>query len=114
MAKKGRKSQENQGLPAVEPKPVELFEIESLNADALDIEELEARLEMAASIGDLALYCGADCGVNCVGNCPGNCVGNCTSLCGADCSANCQADCAINCGIDLICEVDGCGTMQIP
>jgi hypothetical protein len=87
------------------------FEIESLNAEALDIEELETRLEMAISIFDLSLYCGADCGTNCVANCGSNCVGNCTSLCAVDA---CSTDCGVNCGIDLGCETDGCGTMQIP
>ncbi len=109
MAKKGKKHPDE--LPVREPpvselKPTEFFEIESLNADALDIEELEARLEMAVTITDLSLYCGADCGTNCVGNCPGNCVGNCAT--------NCVANCVANCGIDLGCETDGCGTMQIP
>ena len=73
-------------------------EVEILNADALDVEELEHRLEMAVSIFDLGIYCGVDCGTlcgancttNCQANCPGNCVGNCSSLCGAD---GCAADC---------------------
>jgi hypothetical protein len=77
--------------------PIDSFEIESLNADALDIEELETRLEMAVTIGDLGLYCGADCGSNCVGNCSGNCIGNCGTncvgdLCGTDCGTNCTSD----------------------
>jgi hypothetical protein len=95
------------------------FEIVSLNADALDIEELEARLEMAISIFDLSLYCGTDCGVNCGVNCGNNCVGNCTSLCGTDicstdCGVNCGVDCGIDCGTDGGCFRDSCGTMAIP
>jgi hypothetical protein len=106
MAKKNDRKPE--ASPASEIAP---FEIESLNADALDIEELEARLEMAISIFDLSLYCGTDCGVNCVGNCSSNCVGNCTSLCAVDA---CGTDCGVNCGTDSPCEIDGCATMAIP
>jgi hypothetical protein len=78
-------------------------EIELLNADALDVEELERRLEMAVSMPDFGLYCGADCGSNCIANCgsncqancPGNCVANCTALCGVD---GCGTDCGLDCG----------------
>ena len=95
MAKKGKKSPVepvDQRSSITDLEPTEFFEIESLNADALDIEELEARLEMAVSIPDLAVYCGADCGVNCVGNCPGNCVANCGGNCAVNCSTNCAID----------------------
>ncbi|MEM7584562.1 MAG: hypothetical protein AAF560_14325 [Acidobacteriota bacterium] len=108
MANKGKKRPDEsivREAPAAELQPTEFFEIESLNADALDIEELEARLEMAATITELSLYCGADCGVLCGANCASNCVG--------DCGTNCVGNCVSNCAIDF-CEIDGCGTMQIP
>jgi hypothetical protein len=90
------KGKKQDGIKGVEPpgptgiKPIENFEIESLNADALDIEELETRLEMAVTIGDLGLYCGADCGSNCGVNCGNNCVGD---LCGVDCGSDCGTFC---------------------
>jgi hypothetical protein len=101
MAKKKSPRSELEDLSQSAP-----FEIESLNAEALDIEELETRLEMAISIYDLSLYCGADCGSNCVGNCGTNCVANCTSLCGSDV---CSTDCGVNCGTDCgsLCNLDG-------
>lgn len=44
-------------------------DIESLNADDLDIEELERRIELAGLTADpMGWLCGADCGNNCVGN----------------------------------------------
>ena len=89
MANKRKSELKDHGdLPKTSMEPVENFEIESLNADALDIEELETRLEMAVTIADLGVYCGADCGTLCGAYCP--------SLdCGADV---CVSDCATDCG----------------
>lgn len=46
------------------------LEIESLNADELDIEELEQRIELApASPDPFGWICGVDCGsLSCVGD----------------------------------------------
>jgi hypothetical protein len=68
-------------------------EIEILNFDALDVEELEQRLDMAVTTGAVmdAWICGVDCG--CLGyvcgDCPTACGANCPSLCGANCGTNC-------------------------
>jgi hypothetical protein len=84
-------------------------EIESLNADRLEVEELEIRLEMALSIFDLALYCGSDgggcptdCGSHCSVNCTADCPGNCTLDCPTDCAAVCSVNtCDVDCGVNL-------------
>ena len=80
-------------------------EIEVLNADDLDIEELEHRLEMAYTWADLAKWCIIDicwinicfgnCGENCVANCGENCAANCGTLyaCGANCPGLCNTNC---------------------
>lgn len=75
-----------------------LRELESLNADELDIEELERRIEMASTLPDgFAWICGADCGNNCIGNCTSNCIGDCPSNCIGNCPANCVANvCGVN------------------
>jgi hypothetical protein len=85
------------------------FEIESLNADHLDIEELEVRLEMALSILDLSLYCVSDggCSSDCPSDCGANCPVNCTADCSTNCSVVCPTDCAAVCGANT-CDVD-CG-----
>ena len=74
-----------------------LEEILSLNADDLDVEELERRLEMAPILLDGCTgYCGTH---SCNCNCSTNCCGNC--------SANCQANCSSNCG-----TLYGCGRLE--
>lgn len=71
-------------------------EIEILNADALDVEELEHRLEMAGTLTDIAMYCAIDiCGADGCGvdGCTNFCAGLCTALCGLD---GCATDCGMN------------------
>ncbi len=65
-------------------------EIISLNADDLDVEELERRLEFSPG-ATLLDGCGAYCtcnGVNCT--CNGLCYNNCGSQCAANCTGNGQ------------------------
>jgi hypothetical protein len=75
-------------------------EMESLNADDLDIEQLERRIELAGlSMDPMAWVCGAD--GNCGVNCDANCVGDCSTLCGA-----------LVC--DTYCGTDSCGALHQP
>ena len=76
-------------------------DVQSLNLDALDIRELEQRIEMSVATDPVTngYACGADCDSNCtiLDTCSSDCNGNCTSLelCGTD---------------DGSCTVDGCIT----
>ncbi len=42
------------------------LEIENLNAEDLDVEDLERRVELAAAVGADSVWCNADCGNNVV------------------------------------------------
>lgn len=69
-------------------------EMESLNADDIDVEELERRIELSGLSADpMAWVCGADCGENC--------IANCSTLCGA-----------LVC--DTYCGTDSCGNLAEP
>ncbi len=43
-------------------KDEKLLEIESLNAEDLDVEDLERRIELAAAVGADGLWCDVNCG----------------------------------------------------
>ena len=73
------------------------LEIVSLNADELDIEELERRLELALGLPITTdLWCTGHCdacGVHCNTQCAAQCpnfvpcgAANCPNFCGSDCS----------------------------
>ena len=70
---------------------VESAEIASLNLDALDIEELEQRLELAAAdLGAAAWICGTD----------GNDGGGCNVVCYCNTVDGCPA--LLNCPVDVM------------
>jgi hypothetical protein len=84
-------------------------EIISLNAEHLDIEELERRLELASGapmLPDAWLVCGCD-GQNVICGCDGqNVICGCNgTLCGCN-GTLCTVD---GCGADL-CITDGCSS----
>lgn len=67
-------------------------EMISLNLEDLDIEVLEARLEL--TVGYLTgFHLNDGCNVNACNN---YCQGNCTVHCGANCTANCPSNCVSN------------------
>lgn len=70
-------------------------EIELLNYGDLDVDELERRLETAATTG-ISLDCWMvdSCAVGC---------------CNDGCSDGCSADCGTLCGANDPCELYGCG-----
>lgn len=83
------------------PLPDDVFEIESLNVDQLDVEELERRIELTVGMpmipGDLGIWC--DCnGHNPCSLCTDY---SCTTAC-TDCAAFCGTDCTTlgTCSID--------------
>ena len=84
------------------------YEIVSLNAEDLDVYELERRLELAMGmyITD-GWVCGKDCGSDCGCNGFDSCR---TDICGAECTNLCAAKCHTFCAGDL-CTIDGCGTL---
>jgi len=59
----------------------EVFEIESLNIDQLDVEELEQRIELSAGVPtEMGWVC----------SCDNECNGLCTSYCGTQCTCDVQ------------------------
>lgn len=80
------------------------FEIEVLNADGLDVEELEKRIEMSAAVpAQMGWTCDCDGVCTCFGACG---VDSCPYLCDVLCTTDCGSDCPYLCSVD--CSTDTC------
>lgn len=92
---------------------LDVFEIESLNVDQLDVEELEQRIELSTGVPtEMGWTC--DCDGNCTNcqHCSTLCTcdgtNTCTTYCGADCASNCAYLCTTDCALDT------CAQLAIP
>jgi len=92
---------------------LDLFEIESLNVDQLDVEELEQRIELSAGVPTemgWTCSCDSECNSLCTSYCSTQCTcdgtNTCTTYCGSDCSTLCSYLCSADCGADVCAQFD--------
>lgn len=78
-------------------KQEDVFEIETLNAESLDVRELERRFELSTAVpAEMGWTCDCDCACAegcCDTLCGTHCPSDCTTYCGSDCTYLCSVDC---------------------